>query len=69
MKSSEKTTVRRREFLHALGAGAGIAVGATASLTSAVSADTLSNDEKKKSRYRETDEVKTFYRVNRYPTK
>jgi hypothetical protein len=69
MKSDEKATVRRREFLRALGVGAGIAVGATAPLTSTARADTLSNDEKKKSRYRETDEVKTFYRVNRYPTK
>ena len=25
-------------------------------------------DEKTKSRYRETEEVKTFYRVNRYPS-
>ena len=31
-------------------------------------ADTESNDEKRKSRYRETEHVKTFYRVNRYPS-
>jgi len=30
-------------------------------------ADTESNDEKRKPRYRESEEVKTFYRVNRYP--
>ena len=30
-------------------------------------ADSESNDEKRKARYRETDEVKTYYRVNRYP--
>jgi hypothetical protein len=32
-------------------------------------ADTESSAEKRKARYRETDHVKTFYRVNRYPTK
>jgi hypothetical protein len=69
MKSGDKATVRRREFLRALGAGAGIAVAATGPLATAARADTLSNDEKKKSRYRETDHVKTFYRVNRYPSK
>ena len=31
-------------------------------------ADTENNDEKRKARYKETDHVKTFYRVNRYPT-
>ena len=30
-------------------------------------ADSESNDEKRKPRYKETEEVKTFYRVNRYP--
>ena len=29
--------------------------------------DTEKNDEKRKARYKETDHVKTFYRVNRYP--
>ena len=31
-------------------------------------ADTETNDEKRKARYRETEHVKTFYRVNRYPS-
>jgi hypothetical protein len=31
-------------------------------------ADSESNDEKRKARYRETEEVKTYYRVNRYPS-
>jgi hypothetical protein len=31
-------------------------------------ADTETNDEKRKARYKETDHVKTFYRVNRYPS-
>jgi hypothetical protein len=55
----------RRDFLRALGAGAG---AAAVPLASEARADSESNDEKRKSRYRETDEVKTFYRVNRYPS-
>jgi hypothetical protein len=31
-------------------------------------ADNETNDEKRKARYRESEEVKTFYRVNRYPS-
>ena len=68
MKSGDKATVRRREFLRALGAGAG-AVAAKTPLATPAKADALSSDERRKSRYRETDHVKTFYRVNRYPAK
>jgi hypothetical protein len=69
MKPNEKTTVARREFLRTLGLGAGVAVTAAAPLATQAQADTESNDEKRKSRYRETDHIKTFYRVNRYPNK
>jgi len=34
----------------------------------AAAADTENNDEKRKARYKETEHVKTFYRVNRYPS-
>ena len=65
MKHQDKTTVGRREFLRVLGAGAGVAAATTAPLaTEAVAAE--SEADKKKVRYRETDHVKTFYRVNRY---
>ena len=57
----------RRELLRSLGAGATVAVAAAAPLAGEARADTESNDEKRKSRYRETEHVKTFYRVNRYP--
>jgi len=58
----------RRDFLRALGAGAGVAVAAAAPLASeAVAAETT--DEKLKARYKESDHIKTYYRVNRYPTK
>ena len=68
MKRERKSTLGRREFLRTLGAGAGVAVAAVGPLASAARADTESADEKRKSRYKETDHVKTFYRVNRYPS-
>lgn len=65
MKHEDKATVGRREFLRTLGVGAGLAA-ATAVPLATESAATESEAEKKKARYRETDHVKTFYRVNRY---
>jgi hypothetical protein len=50
-----------------LGAGAGVAATAAAPLATMAKADTENNDEKRKARYKETDHVKAFYRVNRYP--
>ena len=67
MKTSDKPAVGRREFLRALGAGAGVAVTAAAPLATAAKADSETADEKRKARYKETDHVKTFYRVNKYP--
>jgi hypothetical protein len=61
-----KTSVARRDFLRVLGAGAGVAATA-APLATMAKADTENNDEKRKARYKETDHVKAFYRVNRYP--
>jgi hypothetical protein len=66
MKEQDKTRVGRREFLRVLGAGAGVA--AAAPLATAARADTESSNEKRKSRYKETDHVKAYYRVNRYPS-
>jgi hypothetical protein len=67
MTAERKKSIGRREFLRALGAGAGVAATATPLATPAL-ADTESNDEKRKARYKETDHVKTFYKVNRYPS-
>ena len=67
MKKADKQLLARRDFLRTLGAGAGVAAGAAGPLAPAALADTETNDEKRKSRYRETEHVKTFYRVNRYP--
>ena len=64
MKQQDKSKVGRRDFLRVMGASAGIA--ATAPLATGAKADTENNDEKRKARYKETDHVKAFYRVNRY---
>jgi hypothetical protein len=66
--TERKANLGRRDFLRALGAGAGVAVAAAAPLADeAVAAETT--DERLKSRYKESEHIKTFYRVNRYPTK
>ncbi len=62
----DKTKVGRRDFLRVLGAGAGAA--AASPLATAAKADSENNDEKRKSRYKESDHVKTYYHVNRYPS-
>jgi hypothetical protein len=70
MTADKKTTVGRRDFLRGLGVGAlgaGATVAANSSLVTDARADTETNDEKRKARYKETDHVKAYYRVNRYP--
>ena len=68
MTKEPKRTLGRREFLSTIGAGATVAAAAAAPLAGDARADTENNDEKRRSRYRESAEVKTFYRVNRYPS-
>jgi hypothetical protein len=65
MKEKSKPAMGRRDFLRTLGIGATAA--AASPLADEARADTESNDEKRKSRYKETEHVKNFYRVNRYP--
>ena len=64
----DRTKVARRDFLRVLGAGAGAAAATAGPLATAVKADSENNDEKRKSRYKESDHVKAYYRVNRYPS-
>ena len=47
----------------------GVAAGSIAGVLDPVTAeaDTEINQDRRKARYRETQDVKTFYRVNRYP--
>jgi nitrous oxide reductase len=69
MKSEPKTKLGRRDFLRALGAGAGVVVATAAPLATQAAADTENNDEKRKARYKaDSAEVQTYYRVNRYPS-
>ena len=68
MKTEPKANLARRTFLRALGVGAGVAATPTVLATRAA-ADSENDDEKRKARYKaDSDEVKTFYRVNRYPS-
>lgn len=67
MHSEHKTKLGRRDFLRVLGAGAGVAATAAAPFATEAAADTESNDEKRKTRYKETEHVKAYYRVNQYP--
>jgi hypothetical protein len=61
-KSARRANLDRRHFFMLGGSAA-----AAAAVPVAAAAQTVENDvEKKKARYRETDHVKTFYRVNRY---
>ena len=69
MRDEKNTTVDRRDFLRKVGIGT-VGAGATLAppLMTASQADNESGDEKRKARYRETDHVKKYYRVNRYPS-
>jgi hypothetical protein len=69
MKQQRHAKVGRREFLRALGAGASAAVAGAGPLAGEARADNETDSEKRKPRYRETEHVKTYYRVNRYPPK
>lgn len=68
MKSEPKTKLGRRDFLRALGAGAGVAAVTAAPIAGPAVADTENKDEKRKARYKANSaEVQTYYRVNSYP--
>jgi hypothetical protein len=61
---AKKPAVDRRNFLK------GLSVGAAATAAPPLAGQAIAQnqtDEKRKARYRESEDVKTFYRVNRYP--
>jgi hypothetical protein len=62
-KTPERANLDRRRFF-VLGGSA--AAAAAVPLATEAQAAAESDADKKKARYRETDHVKTFYRVNRY---
>jgi hypothetical protein len=62
--------VGRRDFLRALGGGAGVAATASGPLAREAAADGESENDKRKARYQaNSPDVQDFYRVNRYPAK
>ncbi len=68
MGKEQKGMLGRRGFFRLVGAGA--AMGTVAPFAAPEAhADNASDDEKRKARYRESNEVKTYYRVNSYPKK
>ena len=68
MSHKKEAIVGRRDFLRKVSLGA-VGAGATLAtpLVGSAQADNENSDEKHKVRYKETDHVKTYYRVNRYP--
>jgi hypothetical protein len=69
MTNLKNSKLGRREFLRTFGVGATLGM-ATAPVANEARADTESNDEKRKARYKaDSAEVQTYYRVNRYPAK
>ena len=62
-QKNKETALDRRNFFKALGAGATVAVVPVA-ITPAAAVDP--GKEETKARYRESEHVKDFYRVNRY---
>jgi hypothetical protein len=67
MKQQDKSKLGRRDFLRAMGTGAGLAVTAAVPLVGEAAA-AESDADKKKARYKETDHVKAYYKVNRFPS-
>jgi hypothetical protein len=68
MSEETKAKVGRRDFLRKVGVGA-VGAGATLAtpLVGPANADSENHDEERKARYKESDHVKAYYRVNRYP--
>ena len=66
MQDNCRNGLARRDFLRALGASVGLAAVAAAALTGEAAA-TESAAEAKKKRYNpDSEDVKNYYRVNRY---
>jgi hypothetical protein len=70
MDEQHKFRVHRRGFLNGVigGLTSGSVIAATGVVVTSARAGTANNDEKRRSLYRVSDEVKTYYRVNSYPT-
>ena len=69
MKQDQKSKFGRRDFLRAVGAGAGLAVTAAAPLATEAAAAGTPTEERKARYDAKSADVQNYYRVNRYPTK
>ncbi len=69
MAERDKRNLRRRHFLGVLASGgvALVAVEARGADPQSGAETRETRDEKSRARYRVTDDVQAFYRVNRYP--
>ena len=63
-RQASKGAVGRRDVLKVLGAGA---AATAAPLADSAQAETWNEAEHQKARYRLSDHIKAYYRVNRYP--
>ena len=63
-KQNSKGAIGRRDVLKVLGAGA---AASAAPLADSAQAETWNEAEHQKARYRLSDHIKAYYRVNRYP--
>jgi hypothetical protein len=66
MAARDQKGVGRRGFFRLIGTG--VAAGAVVPLATEAVADSEKEGDKRRARYRESTEVKTYYRVNRYPS-
>jgi hypothetical protein len=69
MKQDDKSKFGRRDFLRAMGAGAGLAVTGAAPLATEAKASETAEEERKPRYQANSADVKNFYRVNSYPKK
>ncbi|HEV8681119.1 MAG TPA: hypothetical protein VGQ90_17210 [Stellaceae bacterium] len=67
MEAQPKAKLGRRQLFRAIGVAAA-SVAAAAPVASPALADSEGTDDKRKPRYKESDHVKAYYRVNRYPS-
>jgi hypothetical protein len=63
-KQNSKGAIGRRDVLKVFGAGA---AASAAPLADGAQAETWNEAEHQKARYRLSDHIKAYYRVNRYP--
>jgi hypothetical protein len=69
MDKRNASTLGRRAFLRRLGAGAAAAMTSSGALGQESAGDAESGDWERQARFKETEHVRTFYRVNRYPSR